>query len=111
MALESLENYNETKPEYSVEQPAQFLDIERGDIDPMSLSGTQAQNQLSSSAQTKPKVDPLELVRGMISTGFTPTPTQLSGAADDIGGSNSSSNTWFAIFLQKLLRQSKGKKR
>lgn len=113
MSPESLENYNQYENNYSVEQ-GKYLDIERGDIDPMVLAQNQAQNQFSTTNQQQTKnqsqPDPLEFVRSMISTGFTPTPAQIASANNDLSGPDDSTNTWFAIFLQKLLRQAKIRK-
>jgi len=114
MSPESLESYNINKNEYNVGQE-KYLDIERGDVDPMLLAQNQPQNQFSNQGSGNQQnknnnVDPMEFVRSMISTGFTPTPAQVASASNYLNGSNDSSNTWFAIFLQKLLRQAKIKR-
>ena len=82
--------------------------MELGDIDP---SQGQAQDftQSNNPLPTK-QVEPLEIVKGMISAGFTPTNAQLNSFVANLSGPHDSPNTWFAFLLQKLIRQLKLKK-
>ncbi len=105
------ENLVEVKP---------YLDIERTDSfapstnsvnnDDNNNSSTNTSNstktQISTQAAQK-TIDPVELVKSMISSGFTPTKAQISNANNDLTGPKDSSNTWFAIFLKKIIDQNK----
>lgn len=90
-----------------------YIDIERGDVVPFSIHQSQHNNQTPSQSSDRVTgvsqnkinvIDPLEIVRSMISAGFMPTRAQLANALNHSDGPIDSSNTWFAIFLQKLLR-------
>lgn len=111
MSPERVENYNEIKPETGVAEYEKYHHVELGDIDP---SQGQAQDftQSNNSNNTLPtkQVEPLEIVKGMISAGFTPTKAQLNSSLANLSGPHDSPNTWFAFFLQKLIRQLKLKK-
>lgn len=112
MSPESLESYNrnETQQNFGGER---YHDIERGDVDPMSLQSNQPVNQFSATPQNNTQqnqFDPVMFVKSMISGGFTPTKAQIAAASANLGGPTDSTNTWFAIFLQKLMRQARQKR-
>ncbi len=113
--------YNNLVPESNANLP-EHMKLERGDVDyndpalqnqtnPNQQTTTQSQQQIPSSQQPLPtqqtKVDPVEIVKGMISTGFTPTQAQIMKAGSNISGPVDSSNTWFAVFLQRIVKQKK----
>lgn len=115
----SIERYNVSQSESNVsgqryiDNEKRYIDFERGDVVPFSIHQSQHNNQTPSQpsdrvtgvSQNKINViDPLEIVRSMISAGFMPTRAQLANALNHSDGPINSSNTWFAIFLQKLLR-------
>jgi hypothetical protein len=98
---------NETGKSNDVEFE-QYLDIERGDVDLTQQNANNAsaspvqQTQVSPQQSNSP--DPVQIVQNMISAGFTPTRAQISNANAYLGGPADSSNTWFALFLQRLLK-------
>lgn len=112
MSPEFVENYNNNEAQQGMSSE-KYLDIERGDIDPMQLQSNQAQNQLTQmqQQQASQQVDPVQFVKNMISAGFTPTAAQITTAASNLTGPSDSTNTWFSIFLQKLMRQNKSRKK
>ncbi len=96
-----------------------YLDIERGDVNQLSQSATQndpmavpQQQQQAQASQTSAakQFDPVEFVRSMISAGFIPSKAQILNSNNNVSGPTDSSNTWFAIFLQRLIRQERFKK-
>lgn len=116
----TIKNENQDVPELKP-----YLDIERGDVhtlptnsnhddtnSPQHRASSHAhQNSVSQTNQADSKpLDPVALVKNLISTGFTPTPAQIAGANTNLSGSSDSSNTWFAIFLQRLIKQNKKRK-
>lgn len=120
MPPRSLEqNYSTTpeldpkNPENSQEPVERYLDIERGDVNfmPQDNNGGQAQPVPSMQQQQQQSVDPVQLVQDMISAGFTPTRAQIANASGNLSGPKDSANTWFSIFLQRLLKQQKQKKK
>lgn len=110
----SPENYTDPineKPQNN-EVNEDFLEIEKGDVDQTQSNSSNSNNIQQDTAQPVPQnaavqPDPVKLVQDMISAGFAPTRAQISSAKSNLTGPNDSSNTWFAIFLQKLLRQKK----
>jgi hypothetical protein len=110
---------NSYTPENSIPSHERYLDIERGDVSPApppqqndDQTNQQQQQQTGNTQQSTPPqqqkpIDPVELVKGMISAGFTPTKAQIMNATNNLAGSNDSTNTWFAIFLQRLIKQEK----
>ncbi len=112
MSPEALESYNKYEGQNAVNQ-GRYHDLERGDIDPMVLANTQAQNQFSQNntqSSSQSNFDPALFIKNLISAGFTPTKNQISNAPANLSGPADSTNTWFAIFLQKLMRQARQKK-
>lgn len=96
-----------------------YLDIERGDVSlPPSSSNNQNQSQpqptsastLTRSSQQTKQFDPVEFVKSMISAGFTPSKAQIGNASSFTDGPKDSTNTWFAMFLQKLITQEKNRR-
>lgn len=108
MPLESVEGYNRISSESSPEK-GKYLDIERGDVDQMYLQQSQPQNQQQTQQPVQQnQFDPVTFVKGMISTGFTPSPSQISSSnANLTSDDNNSADHWFAIFLQRLMSQAK----
>jgi hypothetical protein len=113
MSPESLEQGFPNTEGQQQKQEKKYLDIERGDAFSVNNSANQnnqhqnsAQNNQKSQAQQK-AVDPIEIVNSMISAGFTPTRSQISNAQANLAGSKESSNTWFAMLLQRLVKQKK----
>lgn len=112
--------YTPEDQQFPIPPEEQYLDIERGDVDfgpqiaPMGSNQqgqqTARQSQTQQPSQNQQPVDPVEIVKGMISAGFTPTRAQIMNASQNLSGPQESSNTWFAIFLKRLLEQ-KNKKR
>ena len=92
-----------------------YLDVEKGDsfdltIGSTTSSNSSGQNTTSIKSTEEVKIpDVVEVFKGMISTGFTPTKSQITDSRTN--GQANSSNTWFAIFLQRLLKQRKNKGR
>lgn len=114
MSPESVENYNRYEGQNNPNNEQRYHDLERGDIDPMALQQNHAQNQLAAQAQqaqSQSNFDPVVFVKNMISNGFTPTQTQIAAASSNLSGPSDSTNTWFAIFLQKLMRQARQKRK
>jgi Holliday junction resolvasome RuvABC DNA-binding subunit len=109
MSPEAVEGFNKFEGQQNF-QNEKYLDIERGDIDPMQLQQNQAQNQLTQQQQSQQQFDPVVFVKNMISLGFTPSQAQIAGASANLSGPSDSTNTWFAIFLQKLMRQARAKR-
>lgn len=111
---------NSYSPENPINRNEQFMEIERGDVQPAPMQDdnttTQNTNQNNQQSQQQQPVkqnqqlDPVVFVKSMISAGFTPTRAQIVSATNHISGTQDSSNTWFAMFLQRLLRQYKLKK-
>jgi hypothetical protein len=118
---EQLSNYE--TPDSTPEDMRQYMQVERGDIHQVPAQSTNDnQNTQNSSGfvqQPNPQptnqsvqqktLDPVDVVKSMISTGFTPTQMQISSANNNSSGPQDSSNTWFALFLQRLLKQRKTK--
>ncbi len=111
MSPEAVESYNKYEGQQNLNRE-RYLDIERGDIDPMQLPQNHAQNQLGQPQANNSQggFDPVIFVKNMISSGFPPTRSQIANASTNLNGSSDSTNTWFAIFLQKLMRQARQKK-
>lgn len=111
MSPENVENFNRNEGQQNFGQE-RFHDLELGDVDQSQLQINQAQNQFTQQQQqnNNQNVDPVEFIKKMISAGFTPSRAQISAAASNLSGPSESTNTWFAIFLQKILRQQKNKR-
>jgi hypothetical protein len=99
----------------STQNLERYMEIERGDVSPVpSNNQTQQDPQQTGhhatnhqQHQQQKQFDPVEFVKSMISTGFTPTRAQIMNANNNLGGPQDSTNTWFAIFLQHLIKQDK----
>lgn len=112
MSPESVEGYNKISTENTAETE-KYLDVERGDVDQMYLQQQHAQNQpVQQNQQSQSHFDPVMFVKGMISSGFTPSPSQISAANANLSSDDTdSADHWFAIFLQRLMNQNKLKRR
>ena len=59
-------------------------------------------------AQNNNQIDPVQQVKSMISAGYTPSLDLIQHASDLVDmNSSDSSNVWFAVLLQKLIREYK----
>lgn len=119
MPLESNEINKNHSPATLIPQiPEKFLNVERGDVDlgafhaasgnaTSHVSSAMQQNfiQANQSNAAKTGTDPVEFVKKLISTGFTPSRSQIINSSSLVNGPYDSANTWFALFLQRLLKQ------
>ena len=113
MSPESVEGYNRYSSESNLGKE-KYLDVERGDVDQAYLQQSQVQHQITGQTnnQQQSHFDPVAFVKSMISTGYTPSPSQISSANANLSNDDKdSADTWFAFLLQRLLRQAKLKRR
>lgn len=62
--------------------------------------------QINVLPQQQAQIDPVQQVKSMISSGYTPSLALLQNAATLVKNNNQDwADTWFAILLQKLIRQ------
>jgi len=94
-----------------------YHDVERTDAQHRNTGNFQnttqqntSQTSTTTSSTSQKNIDPIEIIKKMISAGFTPTKAQIVNANSNASGASDSSNTWFALFLQRLIRQEKNRK-
>ncbi len=107
-------------PESLKKSKDQYMAVERGDVTPSPPSNSSQSNsdnqqqgntqQQKNGPQPQKQFDPVEFVKSIISSGFTPTKAQIMNAKNNTEGPQDSSNTWFAILLSRLIKQEKNRK-
>jgi Ca2+-binding EF-hand superfamily protein len=117
MPIQSLEQGNNLENTNPIPPSERYMDIERGDnfnTTNSQLNQNSTQTQQTFPATTPPKqkpIDPVEVVKGLFSAGFTPTKAQIQSLQSQTDGPINLTDTWFKIFLQKLVRQNKKKQK
>ena len=105
----NLENTNQIPP-----TPERYMEIERGDVFDTNNQQNQSSIPIVSSQPQPPaqkQIDPVEIVKGLFSAGFTPTKAQIQSLQSQIQGPSNLTDTWFRIFLQRLIKQNKKKQK
>jgi hypothetical protein len=112
MPLESVERNPQNLENQGGRMPDmdKYHNIELGDLDPFASKNNSQQLKSSQQQSQKKQPDVYELIKKMIETGFTPTKNQISNYSLGAGGFDpNSTNTWFRIFLSRLLARNRGK--
>lgn len=108
---ENFEDFNDFEQYHEIEYGDQFTDQD-DDSNNQQKQNTHDLDDINTKNQTLPpkQIDPVEMFMQMISTGFTPTPAQISNATSNLSGPTNSSDTWFAHLLLKILKKRRKQK-